>query len=81
MAALGQVLDFLYPPRCAACDAPLALDAGRRVCPRCIARVERLPDPQCEICGGPLESAANEATRCARCLEHPPRYRIARTIA
>lgn len=81
MSALAQVLDFLYPPRCAACGAPLTSDDGHRVCARCVERVERLPDPRCEICGGPLESAANDATRCARCLAHPPRYRIARTIA
>ena len=81
MSAMGQVLEFLYPPRCAACGETLASEAGRRVCARCLARVERLPDPRCEICGGPLESTANKATRCARCLAHPPRYRIARTIA
>jgi ComF family protein len=72
------ILDFLYPPRCAACGAPLA---GRRICTRCVARVEQLPDPRCEVCGGPLESAVSDAARCARCLAHPPRYRIARTIA
>jgi len=81
MSALAQVLDFLYPPRCAACGAALTSEGANRVCARCVARVERLPDPRCEICGGPLESAANDGTRCARCLEHPPRYRIARTIA
>ena len=81
MSAMGRVLEFLYPPRCAACGETLASEAGRRVCARCVARIERLPEPRCEICGGPLESTANEATRCARCLAHPPRYRIARTIA
>ena len=40
-----------------------------------------MPEPRCEVCGGPLESAVSGATRCARCLAHPPRYRIARTIA
>jgi len=83
MAALAQVLDFLYPPRCAACGTPLASEAGqqKRVCARCVARIERMPEPRCEVCGGPLESAVSGATRCARCLAHPPRYRIARTIA
>jgi ComF family protein len=46
-----------------------------------VARVERVPEPRCEVCGGPLESAVSGATLCARCLAHPPRYRIARTIA
>ncbi len=40
-----------------------------------------MPEPRCEVCSGPLESAVSDATRCARCLAHPPRYRIARTIA
>ena len=81
MSAVAQVLDFLYPPRCAACGAALSADGGHRVCARCVAQVERLPDPRCEVCGGPLESAANDSTRCARCLARPPRYRIARSIA
>jgi ComF family protein len=81
MAALAQVLDFLYPPRCAACGTQLASGRGRRVCARCVARIERMPSPRCEVCGGPLESAASDAMRCARCLAHPPRYRIARTVA
>lgn len=87
MAALARsfstVLDFLYPPRCAACGTPLASEAAqqKRVCARCVARVERMPEPRCEICGGPLESAVSDAKRCARCLAHPPRYRHAHTVA
>ena len=81
MPAFAQVLDFLYPPKCAACGTPLATEPGRRVCARCVARVELVPNPRCEVCGGPLESTSNDATRCARCLAHPPRYRIARTVA
>ena len=40
-----------------------------------------MPEPRCEVCGGTLESAAIDTPRCARCLAHPPRYRIARTVA
>jgi len=40
-----------------------------------------MPKPQCEVCGGPLEPAVGDETRCARCLAHPPSYRIARSIA
>jgi ComF family protein len=83
MAALAQLLDFLYPPRCSACGTRLASggESNQRVCARCIARVERMPKPQCEVCGGPLEPAVGDETRCARCLAHPPSYRIARSIA
>ncbi len=40
-----------------------------------------MPDSCCEICGGPLESVASGAERCARCLARRPHYRRARTIA
>jgi ComF family protein len=40
-----------------------------------------MPEPRCEVCGGALESAVSDATRCARCLANPPRYRIARAVA
>ena len=81
MPALAQVLDFLYPPRCTACGIALGAEAGRRVCARCVELVERMPEPRCEVCGGALESATSDASQCARCLAHPPRYRIARAIA
>jgi len=81
MAALTPVLNFLYPPRCAGCGEKFALHDGRRVCARCVAKVEQMPSPRCEICGGPLESIESGAERCARCLAQRPRYRLARTIA
>lgn len=40
-----------------------------------------MPAERCEICGGPLESVASGAERCARCLAQRPHYRLARTIA
>jgi ComF family protein len=54
---------------------------GRRVCAQCVERVEKMPLSRCEICGGPLESVASGAERCARCLAKRPHYRIAHTIA
>ncbi|HWN57340.1 MAG TPA: double zinc ribbon domain-containing protein, partial [Methylomirabilota bacterium] len=48
MAAFVQVLNFLYPPRCAGCGDRSAVHDGRRVCARCIARVERMPLYRCE---------------------------------
>jgi ComF family protein len=40
-----------------------------------------MPEPRCEVCGGPLESTVSGAMRCARCLAHPPSYRHAHTVA
>ncbi|HYL59039.1 MAG TPA: ComF family protein [Candidatus Acidoferrales bacterium] len=81
MAAFVQVLNFLYPPRCMACRAQLAMHESRRVCARCLAGVERMPNVCCTVCGGPLESVESGAELCARCVAHPPHYRIARTVA
>ncbi|MGO9607469.1 MAG: double zinc ribbon domain-containing protein [Candidatus Binataceae bacterium] len=81
MATVAQVLNFLYPPQCAACGASLGLNANKRVCASCLARVEPLPAPLCIVCGGPIESAAGGEERCARCISMPPRFRRARSIA
>jgi ComF family protein len=78
---LTHVMNFLYPPRCAACGERFDLDAEHRVCAVCLARVERLPEPLCSICGGPLESATKGAPRCAACVNRPPRFAQARAIA
>ena len=81
MPAFAQVLDFPLSAQMRRVRDAAGLEPSRRVCARCVARVELVPNPRCEVCGGPLESAGNDATRCARCLAHPPRYRIARTVA
>ena len=81
MAAFTQLLNFLYPPQCAACGATFGLDADARVCDSCLAKLEPLPAPLCSVCGGPVESAGGIETRCARCIEIPPRFRRARSIA
>lgn len=79
---LEYVLNFFYPPRCAACGERQPPDALRRVCARCIARIERLADPLCEVCGIPLARVAAEASGwCSRCTESPPRFGRARAIA
>lgn len=40
-----------------------------------------MPESQCEICAGPLESVVSGSARCARCSAVRPQYGKARTIA
>ncbi len=80
MAALAELIDFLYPPRCAACGARFS-DAACRICADCIALLEPIPQPLCAVCGGPLESAASFEPRCARCIATPPCFRRASSVA
>ena len=62
-------------------DAPRAGAArlrGRpaRVCARCLARVERMPEPLCESLRRAARVRRQRSTirRCARCLAHPPHF-------
>ncbi|MGH7865403.1 MAG: double zinc ribbon domain-containing protein [Candidatus Binataceae bacterium] len=77
----AKLLNFFYPPRCAACDSQLGIEATHRVCPACLARAERLPSPLCAICGGPLDSATSPDLRCSRCLASAPAFTRARAVA
>ncbi len=76
---LHYLLNFLYPPRCAACDAGMPIDGTRRVCPSCLAAVEPPRPPLCLACGAPLH-AGDEGERCDHCRATPPAFDSARAI-
>ncbi len=79
---LRYLLNFLYPPRCAACQVPLPIEADRRVCEPCLMRIERLSEPLCAKCGMPFdERDPDRGGVCARCVQSPPRFRVARAAA
>jgi ComF family protein len=75
------LVDLLYPPRCAACEA-----AGSRLCAACASAFVRLPLPVCAICGDPLVTAAPDAARigtgvvCAACGRESPAFSVARSV-
>ena len=72
------VLDFLLPPRCAACDEHVAVQG--ELCPACFGQTQFISAPLCDRCGVPLttaEQGGNEAL-CPGCREHPPVFRQAR---
>jgi ComF family protein len=51
-------VDFLFPPRCAGCQAP-----GARLCAACQVAILPLELPQCSLCGYPLGGAP----QCSAC--------------
>src|SRR5450631_3722606 len=53
---LHYLVNFFFPPRCAACDARLGSGAARRLCFDCHAHIDRMPDPLCDVCGVPLSA-------------------------
>ncbi|HVB83136.1 MAG TPA: ComF family protein [Candidatus Binataceae bacterium] len=76
---LHYLLNFLYPPRCAACGASLPVDTTRRVCAPCLDAVEPLRPPLCLVCGAPLHTALDDQ-RCDHCRAAPPAFDTARAV-
>jgi ComF family protein len=48
-SVLQQFLDILFPVHCAGCQR-----TGQVLCPVCIAQIQPLPSPFCQLCGTPL---------------------------
>jgi ComF family protein len=59
---LHYLVNFFYPPRCAACDMRLRTDTIQRLCAGCYARIDRMPTPVCEICGVPVATKPPDST-------------------
>lgn len=60
---LGRLVDVVFPPRCAACDA-----VGPPWCVACLEQLVVLEPPGCRTCGRPLPL---EVDRCAECPPGP----------
>ncbi len=59
---LQQLLDLLFPPRCAACQY-----GGNVLCPACLATIRPLSPPYCLRCHTPL----SPGTACTKCCYMP----------
>jgi|SRR5579863_577715 len=79
---IRHLINFIYPPRCAACERRLPPESARRVCADCIASIERLSEPLCEVCGVPIDLSTAAVThgRCRGCTESPPHFSAARAV-
>jgi len=68
--ARDSLLDLLFPPRCAVCDAPVEKRGG--ICPECAVLLRRIREPRCCRCGKGLSDASEEY--CADCHERSHSY-------
>lgn len=79
MRSVGRVvLDFIFPPLCAHCRAPVA--EANNLCARCWERIGFLSEPLCAVCGYPFEYDAGPETLCAACHRRLPAFDRARSL-
>ncbi len=80
---IRYLINFIFPPRCAGCDARFPVESRERVCATCRESIERLSAPLCHTCGVPIELSL-EAERngtCRECSATPPHFTMARAVA
>lgn len=70
--ARQQLLDILFPLRCAGCQR-----SGHVLCPTCIAQIQPLLSPFCKLCGGPLSPYG----ACKNCQYHPSKLSGQRAVS
>jgi ComF family protein len=75
--AAARILDFLYPPLCAACRTPVG--EAHSLCGACWSKMTFLDGPGCAVCGFPFEFDPGVGAICAGCQAHPPAF--ARALA
>jgi len=80
MRPLNQLIDLLYPPRCALCGEFLwqdhREDGNRSVCfcEACLADFRKVLSPLCPVCGVPFLSGLAQDRVCEECLRKRPFY-------
>ncbi len=70
------VLDELYPPGCAVCNAPLA--QGQGLCAQCFSQMQPITRPYCPILGMPFGAEIGPDAVSAEALADPPPFARAR---
>lgn len=71
MSIVESLLDFLFPPKCAACGTLLEGDRQLRLCPACFRKLDVLDGKVCKLCGKPF---CGDALLCEDCNASRPPY-------
>lgn len=77
--AAEALADFLVPPLCLACHAPLA--SHQALCPRCWGQIDFIRPPLCDRLGLPMPFDVGGTMVSAAAAAAPPIYDRARAIA
>jgi ComF family protein len=69
------LLNALYPPHCAQCQADTA--SGVHLCPDCAATAPKIESPFCQKCSQPFDGAIDEAFTCHQCRDRKTHFECA----
>lgn len=72
---MTALLDWLYPPVCALCEA--SLRRGRHLCGDCGDALPRLPKSHCRRCGQTFDGDFEPPAGCPNCLTMKPAFDFA----
>ena len=80
MSIFLQLIDLIYPPRCATCQKFLWKSRARKdqeqllFCQPCFDGFSEITSPLCPVCGRPFASEVEEDHLCENCLRKRPFY-------
>jgi ComF family protein len=74
------IRDILFPPCCAACQAPLSAQRGDRLCHDCLESIRFIEPPVCAVCGQPFHGPQGTGHTCGQCIKNPPSFNTARSV-
>lgn len=78
LARLGTgAVDFVYPPTCLSCHAPVA--RADALCAGCFGKLRYISRPYCPVLGIPFEVDLGPGALSAEAIANPPPYQRART--
>jgi len=75
------LVDWLYPPRCRACAGRIHGRDDEYFCPKCLAQIQLVSHPLCNLCGRPFADASGDDHTCGACLQRSPHFAAARAWA
>jgi ComF family protein len=73
----GGAVDFVYPPTCLSCHAPVA--RADALCASCFGKLRPISRPYCPVLGIPFEVDLGPGALSAEAIANPPPYQRART--
>lgn len=75
-----DLLNFVFPLRCAGCGLLVPPPFSRRLCPACLDSLQPITPPFCHACGVPVGGVSVAFASCLRCAKDPPHFGKARAL-